>query len=221
MDDLPYTLRCAEGVPGTTRKIVFTTTRRISMNEKRLGDVTNLLRDARRGNRTAFDRLLPVVYDELRNVAQRQLRKEREGHTLFATALVHEAYIKLVDQADVEWQDRAHFFGIAARAMRQILIDYARRRKAEKRGGAWQRTTFTNKDIGLEIPMDDLLNLDEALNRLGELDERLRRVVEYRFFGGLTEEEIAELLGVTQRTVQRDWVKARAWLYKELYPEKT
>lgn len=190
------------------------------MEKKRLGDVTNLLRDARRGDRSAFDRLLPAVYDEMRNVARRQLRKERDGHTLFATALVHEAYLKLMGQAEVEWQDRAHFFGIAARAMRQILIDYARRRMAEKRGGAWQRTTFTNKDVGMEIPLDDLLALDEALDRLGELDERLRQVVEYRFFGGMTEEETATLLGVTPRTVQRDWVKARAWLYKELYPDK-
>lgn len=184
------------------------------------GDITRLLQDAREGDRAAFDRLLPLVYGELRRVAQRQLRDERPGHTLDATGLVNEAYLRLVGQVRVDWQGRAHFFGIAARAMRQILVDYARRRTAEKRGGDWQRVTLTSRGLGLEIPLEELLSLDAALDRLEEMEPRLRQVVEHRFFAGMTEEEIAEVLGVTPRTVRRDWVKARAWLYKELYRDR-
>jgi RNA polymerase sigma factor (TIGR02999 family) len=182
------------------------------------GDVTQLLADVRCGDRGAFDRLLAAVYDELKRVAQRQMRKEREGHTLNTTGLVHEAYLKLVDQTQVEWKDRVHFFGIASRAMRQILVDHARRRSAQKRGGSWQQTTLEPGELPAEMPAEEVLALDDALERLDQLDERLRQVVEYRFFGEMTEEEIAEALGMTTRTVQRDWVKARAWLYKELYP---
>lgn len=183
-------------------------------------EVTALLRNARDGDREAFDQLLPKVYGELRRVAERQLWRERQGHTLRATALVHEVYLKLVDQAQVEWQGRAHFLAVSARAMRQILIDHARRKAAEKRGGDWQRTTLgSGEGVGVEMSMEDLLSLDKALDDLEKLEPRLRQVVEYRFFGGMTEQQIAEVLGVTTRTVQRDWVKARAWLYKELYPE--
>ncbi len=181
-------------------------------------DMTQLLADVRDGERGAFDQLLAAVYDELRQVAQRQMRKEREGHTLNTTGLVHEAYLKLVDQTQVDWRDRAHFFGIASRAMRQILVDHARRRGAQKRGGAWRQTTLEPGELPAEMPAAEVLALDDALDRLDKLDERLRQVVEYRFFGGMTEEEIAEALGITARTVQRDWAKARAWLYKELYP---
>ena len=185
-------------------------------------EVTVLLRNARDGDRGAFDQLLPKVYGELRRVAERQLWRERQGHTLRATALVHEVYLKLVDQAQVEWQGRAHFLAVSARAMRQILIDHARRKAAEKRGGDWERTTLGAGDgVAVEMSMEDLLSLDKALDNLEALDPRLRRVVEYRFFGGMTEQQIAEVLEVTTRTVQRDWVKARAWLYKELYPERT
>ncbi len=180
------------------------------------GEVTRLLRAARSGDREAFDRLLPLVYDELRQMAGRQLRREQAGHTLNTTALVHEAYLKLVDQT-IDWRDRAHFRGIAARAMRQVLIDHARRRGAAKRGGDWQRTSLEPGQLPVAAASDELLALDKAMERLSRIESRLHQVVEYRFFGGMTEEEIAAVLGLTVRTVQRDWVKARAWLYKELY----
>lgn len=181
------------------------------------GQVTELLRAAGAGDRDAFDRLLPLVYDELRRIAGRQLQAERAGHTLQTTALVHEAYMKLVDQSRIDWRDRAHFLGISARAMRQILIDHARRRDAQKRGGDRERTSLSNEGLGFEVDLEELLALDEALDRLDALDSRLRQVVECRFFAGMTEEEIAGRLGVTTRTVQRDWAKARAWLHSELY----
>lgn len=190
------------------------------MNEGRsdAGDVTRLLQQVRGGDREAFDQLLPLVYDELRRVARGQLRRERPGHTLFPTALVHEAYLKLADQGEgVDWQGRAHFLAIASRAMRQILVDYARRKSAGKRGGDWERTTLTHRQLGVEVRLEDLLSLDAALDRLDRVDPRLRQVVEHRFFAGMTEEEVAEVLEVSARTVQRDWTKARAWLYKELY----
>ena len=189
-------------------------------NRDESGDVTRLLEEARAGDREAFDRLMPLIYSELRRIAYRQLGREYREITLNASGLVHEAYLKLVDQADVDWQSRAHFLAVASRAMRQILIDQARKRKAEKRGGEWYRTTIAGKQLGFSVELEDLLDLDEALDRLSELDERLRKVVEYRFFGGLTEAEIAEVLGVSERSVGRDWVKARAWLYKELYLDK-
>jgi RNA polymerase sigma factor (TIGR02999 family) len=181
------------------------------------GDVTELIVQARKGDDRALKRLLPTVYDELRRMARQHLRRERSDHTLDGTALVHEAYLRLVGSPSPDWQDRAHFFGIAARCMRQVLVDHARARGAAKRGGAWERTSLTNKGLGVALPLTELIALDEALERLGELDPRLLKVVEYRFFGGLEEREIAELLGVTRRTVQRDWVAARTWLYKELF----
>ncbi len=182
------------------------------------GQVTQLLVAARGGDRGALDRLLPAVYDELRRLARSQLRRERQDHTLLATGLVHEAYLKLVDQAQVEWQGRAHFFAVAARAMRQVLVDYARKRSTEKRGGDRVRTTLGDKGLGTALSFEELVALDEALTRLAELDKRLPRVVELRFFAGLKEKEIAEALGTSERTVQREWARARAWLYKELYP---
>ena len=189
-----------------------------AVDNKGAGIVTGLFTDARRGDRAAFDRLFQLAYEELKSVARRELRRERAGDALHATGLVHEAYLKLMDQAEMEWQGRAHFLAIAARAMRQILIDYSRRRLSRKRGGDWQRVTLTSERTALKVQLDELLALDSALSRLGSIDERARRVVEYRFFGGLSEKEIACLLGVTERTVQREWARARAWLYKELYP---
>lgn len=182
------------------------------------GEVTRLLEAARHGEDGALDRIVPLVYDELRRMAGRQLRRERAGHTLHATALVHETYLKLAGGGTVEAVDRGHFMAIAARAMRQVLVDHARRRNAEKRGGDWEQTTLSDGDKPLEFRPDELLALDRALD---ELDERQRQVVECRFFAGMEEEEIAIALDVSARTVRRDWVKARAWLYRALYPQPT
>ena len=178
--------------------------------------ITDLLTELGNGRREVVNRLFPVVYDELRRIARRQLRPAQSGETLGTTALVHEAYLKLVDQSRAEWRDRAHFYAVAAIAMRQILVDYARQHAAAKRGGARRPVSLDEATIPAEDQAGALLELDEALTRLSRLDERLGRVVECRFFGGLTEEETAEALGVTARTVRRDWVKARALLYEEL-----
>ncbi len=178
--------------------------------------ITNLLLEAREGDGEAMERLISLVYDDLRAIAHRQLRSERPNHTLGTTGLVHEAYLKLVEQSRVEWQDRAHFFAIAARVMRRILVDYARGYHAAKRRGQRQQVSIDEAAIAVEERADMLIALDEALTRLAVLDERQSRVVECRFFGGLTEEETAETLGVTARTVRRDWVKAKGWLYREL-----
>ena len=175
-----------------------------------------LLRAAREGEREALDRLLPLVYEELRFLARRQLGREQVGHTLRPTGLVHEAYMKLAGGGGIAAEDRAHFLAIAARAMRQVLVDHARRRTAAKRGGGWNRTTLTDGKQSIEFDPAEMLALDRAL---AELEPRQRQVVEYRFFGGMEEREIAEVLGVTDRTVRRDWVKARAWLYRSLYPD--
>ena len=181
-------------------------------------DVTRLLHQLHSGDANALDRLYPLVYDELRRAAVRALARERASHTLQATELVHEAYLKLLGPLNVNWQNRAHFLAVAARAMRQILVDHARRRQADKRGGGVEHVTLGDPEADLSLPAEELLALDDALQRLEAVEPRLRTVVEYRFFGGLTEREIAEVLGVTERTVQRDWVKARAWLHKEIYP---
>ena len=177
--------------------------------------VTDLLLQMRGGDTKAIDRLFPLVYQELRRLAHHQLRQERPGHTLGTTGLVHETYVRLVDQTRVEWRDRGHFLVVAAWAMRRILVDYARRNRAARRGGGSVRFTLDG-DAPAEERGEMLLALDEALERLAALDRRLSQVVEYRYFGGLTEQETADVLGVTRRTVQRDWVKARGWLYLEM-----
>jgi len=179
-------------------------------------DVTQLLIAYSQGDRHALDQLLPVVYAELHRIALRQMRHERADHTLNATALVHEAYLKLMDQNEISWQNRAHFFAIASRVMRQVLISYARKHRAEKRGGGTPDTLLDGKEIPLADRADELIALDEALTRLSGFDERLAQVVEYRFFGGLTIEETASVLNVSTMTVKRDWNKAKAWLYREL-----
>jgi RNA polymerase sigma factor (TIGR02999 family) len=179
-------------------------------------DVTGLLAAWREGDATAVDRLFPLVYDELRRIAHRQLLLERADHTLGTTALVHEAYIRLVDQSRAQWVDRAQFFAIASRAMRRILVDYARQHLAGKRGGRRERVTLDEELLSVDDRADLLLAVDEALDRLRELDERASRVVECRFFGGFTEEETAAALNVTDRTVRRDWVRAKTWLYEAL-----
>jgi RNA polymerase sigma factor (TIGR02999 family) len=178
---------------------------------------TELLVSGRTGGGHAVEALLPLVYDELRAIAHGQLRRERADHTLGTTALVHEAYLKLIDQRQADWQDRTHFFSIAARAMRRILIDYARKHVAAKRGGGFRKVTLEEAvQLAAGERADELLAIDDALRRLASLDERQARVVEYRFFGGMTEEETAEALGVTSRTVRRDWIKAKGWLQREL-----
>lgn len=180
------------------------------------GDITGLLLAWRAGDAGVPDRLFPLIYDELRRIAHHKLGRERSGHTLDTTALVHETYLKLVDQTRAEWVDRSHFFAIATQAMRRILVDYARRYRTEKRGAAPARVSLTDAMLVTEQRADTLVALDEALNQLAELDDRLSRVVECRFFGGLTEEETAGVLGVTARTVRRDWTKAKGWLQRVL-----
>jgi RNA polymerase sigma factor (TIGR02999 family) len=183
-----------------------------------IGEITRLLRSAHDGAPAALDRLVPLLYDDLRRLAQRQLAREYADRTLNATALVHESYLKLGPAAAAA-TDRAHFLAIAARAMRQVLVDQARDRKAAKRGaGQWERTTLTDGAWVQELDADGMLALEEAL---ATLEPRQRQVVECRFFGGMEEAEIAAALGVSERTVHRDWVKARAWLYRYFYPEPT
>ncbi|MGA8264967.1 MAG: sigma-70 family RNA polymerase sigma factor [Ignavibacteriaceae bacterium] len=179
-------------------------------------NITQLLAELTGGNNAAVDALMPLVYDELHQVAHMHLRKERRNHTLNATALVHEAYFKLVDQTKVNWQNRAHFFAIASQAMRRILINYALQRKAQKRGGDDVKITFVDENVMRESKPEELLALDEALNRLKLINERQSKIIEYWFFVGLTHEEIAEVLGISVPTVRRDWRLARAWLSREL-----
>jgi RNA polymerase sigma factor (TIGR02999 family) len=181
-------------------------------------DVTQLLIAWSEGDQEALNRLMPMVYDELRRLAARQMRRETPGHTLQTTALVNEAYCKLIDQKNVRWQSRVHFFSIASQLMRRILIDHARKRASAKRGGG-----------DFKIPMDELalteeqapqlLVLDDALKRLADMDPRKGRIVEMKFFGGLNTEEIAEVEKLSTRTVEREWRKARAWLYSAIQEE--
>jgi len=178
--------------------------------------VTQLLHDWSDGDREALDKLIPIVYEELRRQAARYLRRERPGHTLQTTALIHEAYIRLIDQKNVRWQNRAHFFAIAAQLMRRILVDHARGRQAAKRGGSDIKLPLEEGMIGSEGREVDLVALDEALERLASIDPQQSRVVELKFFSGLSVEETAEVLGVSQRTVKRDWNVAKAWLRREI-----
>ena len=181
--------------------------------------VTQLLRRQAEGDRAALAELFEAVYDELRQIAERYFRREQSDHTLQPTALVHEAYLKLVDQSGIRWNDRAHFFGIAARAMRQILVNHALARKAAKRGGDRQRTPLSQIVVAANSRALDLVTLDEALEKLAQLDERQGRIVELRFFGGLTNKEVAEVLGVSLRTIEGEWSIAKAWLLREIESE--
>ena len=178
--------------------------------------VTALLADWSRGDSSALDQLLPLVYAELRQIAARQLRHERVNHTLQPTALVHEVYLRLVDQREVDWQDRAHFLGVAAQTMRRILVDHARRHDAKKRGDGVQCVSIDDaKELAASREMP-LLSLDEALGRLENVDPELAKIVELRAFGGLTIEEAAHVLKVSPSTAKRDWRTAKAWLNREL-----
>jgi RNA polymerase sigma factor (TIGR02999 family) len=179
-------------------------------------NVTQLLHDWSQGNQRALEELLPLIYNELRHLAHNFLYRERPGHTLQTTALVHEAYLKLIDQKDARWQNRSHFFAIAAQAMRRILIDSARRHAAMKRGGPQEKLSLDEvPEVSLE-PNSKLLALDEALNRLAEIDPEQSRIVELRYFGGLTIEETADVMKTSPATVKREWAMARAWLHQAL-----
>ena len=179
-------------------------------------DVTRLLIQLTDGNRTVLDELLPLVYGELRSLAANYLRRERSAHTLQPTALVHEAYLRLVDQNQVRWQNRAHFFGVAAQMMRRILVDHARGHNAEKRGGEIHKLSLDENIDVTDERATDLISLDDALTALAAIDEQKSRIVELRFFGGLSVEETAEVLGVSAPTVKRQWRMAKAWLYGQV-----
>jgi RNA polymerase sigma factor (TIGR02999 family) len=179
-------------------------------------EVTQLLADLRTGQHQAHEQLFPIVYSELRKIAANYMRRERTDHTLQATALVHEAYMQLVDQTRVTWQNRAHFFGVAAQLMRRILVDHARSQNALKRGGDAQKISLDDS-VGLAAgPPVAFDELDEALNRLHELDPNQAKIIELRFFGGLTVEEVSEVIGLSTATIEREWRMAKAWLHNQL-----
>jgi RNA polymerase sigma factor (TIGR02999 family) len=182
-------------------------------------NVTQLLIGWSKGDKEALDKLVPLVYDELRRQAARYLRHERVGHTLQTTALIHEAYLRLVDQKNVQWQNRAHFFGIAAQMMRRILVDHARTKKRAKRGGSDIRVSLSDANLKAQGQDLDIVALDEALERLAAIDEQQSRIVELKFFSGLTVEETAEILSISPATVKRDWSMAKAWLHREISGE--
>lgn len=178
--------------------------------------VTELLVRWRGGDKAALDSLMPLVYSELHRIANHYLRSERQDHTLQSTALVHEAYVRLAAQDLPVWQNRAHFFAVAAQLMRQILVDYARRHRASKRGGSVYKLTLEDAQDQPEATDVDIVALDDALKELAAMDSQQSRVVELKFFGGLSIDETAEVLGISSSTVKRDWITARAWLFREL-----
>jgi RNA polymerase sigma factor (TIGR02999 family) len=180
------------------------------------GDVTRLLRAHASGDRDALAQLLPRVYEELRVIARARLRRERPDHTLAPTDVVNEAFVKLLPLERVDWQSRAHFYAVASRAMRNVLVDHAVRRQAQKRGGGAELLVLDDQAPATELPLDELVALGDALARLEQIDERQARVVECRFFGGLSLDETAEALGISAATVSRDWTFARAWLHRAL-----
>jgi RNA polymerase sigma factor (TIGR02999 family) len=178
--------------------------------------VTELLAKAGSGDSSALANVFPLIYEELHRLAQQQLRREPDGHTLSPTALVHEAYMRLIDYSRMEWNGRAHFLAVAATAMRRILVDHARGHRSLKRGGAVRHVSIDSVELGTEDRADLLIAVDEALSRLKEIESRQAQVVECRFFGGMTEEETAEALGIGLRTAKRDWAKAKIWLHREI-----
>lgn len=182
-------------------------------------DTTQLLRESRQGHKEALDELMPRMHDELRDIAHRLLQKRPAGHMLTTTALVHEAYLKLIDQSRVEWEDQAHFQALSARVMRQILIDYFRKQGAKKRGGETATISLEEGRIPVDQRGETLLALDEALTRLSDRDPRKAQIVMYQFFGGMTQKAIANVLDISARTVRREWRKARAWLAREITEE--
>lgn len=178
--------------------------------------ITQLLLDWSKGNETALDELLPIVYGELRQMAKRQMRKQPAGHTLQTTELIHEAYLKLAGKDEQKWKNRAHFFGVAAKAMRHILVDYARSKSREKRGGRQDKVTLTENLNSSKERSEDIVALDDALKKLSEIEERKSQVVELKYFGGMTFDEVARVLNISKKTAQRDWRFARMWLLREI-----
>jgi RNA polymerase sigma factor (TIGR02999 family) len=179
-------------------------------------DITQMLNAASTGDSIALDNILPIVYNELRKISSKYLRDEYKKHTLQTTELVHEAYIKLIGDQNLAWESRAHFFGIAARSMRQILVDYARKKKSDKRGKGKTQLSLDDVNFILTDSEDQILNLNEALTKLEKIEERSCKIVELRFFSGLSIEETAEMLNISVATVKRDWQFAKAWLYREI-----
>lgn len=179
-------------------------------------EITRWLIELKNGSQEAYNKLFPLVYDRLRDIAHRQMAGEPDDHTWSKTDLVHEVYLKLIDQNSVNWKDRTHFYGIAARSMRQILVDHARKKTRKKRGGKRQPVTFIDEIMKVEHQAEELIEIDRALDRLAEFDQRLTKIVEFHYFGEMNFDDIAEVMNLSERTVYRDWAKARGWLYKEL-----
>lgn len=191
------------------------------MSEASTPSVTQLLQAWRAGDKTALDQLLPLVQSELHRLAKRIMSRERQGHTWQTTELVNEAYLRLVNQQQVEWHDRAHFFAVASQVMRHLLVDHARERQQVKHGGGTQHLSLDEVAVIAPDRSAELLALDDALNQLAAFDKQKSRIVELRYFGGLTVEEVAEVLGIASITVKREWARAKLWLYKELQPQET
>jgi len=193
--------------------------RRTMPDQQPATSVTQLLAKARSGNSSALADVFPLIYEELRRLARQQLQREPDGHTLSPTALVHEAYMRLIDYSRMEWTGRAHFLAVAATAMRRILVDHARGHRSAKRGGMLRRVSIDDVELSTEERAELLIAIDDALGRLKEIDARQAQIVECRFFGGMTEEETAAALGIGLRTAKRDWAKAKSWLHKEITAE--
>jgi RNA polymerase sigma factor (TIGR02999 family) len=199
------------------KRIAYAHRSRVDDNSPEPTAVTQLLIAWSTGDRAALDHLMPLVYADLHRVAAGYMRRENENHALQPTALVHEAYVRLVDQRQVKWRNRAHFFGVAAGMMRRILVDHARRRQAEKRGGGLEQITLAGDDVAADAPQAiDVLALHDSLERLAQFDPQQERIVELRYFGGLTIEEAAEVIGISRATVVREWTIAKAWLRADL-----
>lgn len=179
-------------------------------------EITGCLLELKNGSAEAYEKLFPLVYEQLHSIAHQQIAREMPGHTFSKTDLVHEAYLKMIDQNCVNWKDRTHFFAIASRSMRQILIDHARKKIRVKRGGEFQKVTFLDTNMKAEQQAEELIRIDEALSRLARFDERLAKIVECHYFGEMNFDDIAEVMGLSSRTIYRDWAKARGWLHKEL-----
>jgi len=183
-------------------------------------DVTGILIEFGNGSKKAYDQLFRTVYDELKEIAGKQLNYERKGHTYSKTDLVHEVFLKMVDKDQIDWKNRAHFYGVAAISMKQLLVDYARKRLSKKRGGKMVKNTYIDELIPADKDAESIIDLDEALHKLKEFDSRMAEIVEYRFYGGMTIEETAEFMKISESTVKRDWEKARGLLYKVLQKQE-